>query len=304
MVDTNLDNTLGAALIGTILAACLFGLTTQQTVTYYRRSGEDHVILKVVIGLLWAFDAIHVALLSTMAYRSAVKHFGDADALARVPSDVMVMLIIAGIGDFIGRSLYTHKIWALSNGNRIVCGLLVTMTLGILGSEFAIAVKGFQCATWTELNEKLRWNIYVGLGLISISDITISATLCVFLRAGLRQSHSSTLIRTIRVLQVYTINAGITTSLCSLVTLILYAIAPNTMLYLITFYMLPKLFLNALLAMLNARKSLRSRLGTVVSVHMVTTATDIDPCSEHGDLEGGRRVGDSWSERIVIPKGP
>ncbi len=52
--------------------------------------------------------------------------------------------------------------------------------------------------------------------------------------------------------------------------------------------------------MLNARKSLRSRLGTVVSVHMVTTTTDIDPCSEHGDVESGRRVGDSWSERIVV----
>ncbi len=32
-----------------------------------------------------AFDAIHIALLSTTAYRSAVKHFGDVDALARVP---------------------------------------------------------------------------------------------------------------------------------------------------------------------------------------------------------------------------
>ncbi len=34
----------------------LFGLTTQQTVTYYRRCGEDHSILKVVVRRAVIFD--------------------------------------------------------------------------------------------------------------------------------------------------------------------------------------------------------------------------------------------------------
>ncbi|KAI0745065.1 hypothetical protein C8Q76DRAFT_21015 [Earliella scabrosa] len=53
------------------------------------------------------------------------------------------------------------------------------------------------------------------------------------------------------------INTGVATSLYSLATLILYAIGPSTMLFLTLF----KLFLNAMLAMLNARESLRSRMG-------------------------------------------
>lgn len=61
-------------------------------------------------------------------------------------------------------------------------------------------------------------------------------------------------------------------------------------------------FLNALLAMLNARKSIRSQMGNgaVVSVHMATT-TETDRCSDSGDLESGR--GQNWGRVRMIVSG-
>ncbi|KAI0794566.1 hypothetical protein C8Q74DRAFT_1215828 [Fomes fomentarius] len=303
MVDTTLDNTLGSMFIGEALPLLIIGSpaahhrisgTQHDSHLPYRQSGGDHIILKLMIGLLWAFDAIHIALLSATAYNSAVKQLGDADALARAPSNTVVGVkycnacvshaltqssvsglqteaLLQAIGDSSTLRGYGHDgslqcAFSVSNGNRVVCGLLLSL-----------------------LQRQLR-------------RVTFNFNLliqCYSIRAGLCQCYSSTLIRIIHVLQVYTINAGIPTSLCSLVALILYAIAPNTMIFIITVHMLPKVFLNVLLAILNARKSLRRQLGTVISMHMVTTASvDMDRGSEHDDVESGRWVRES--EHIIV----
>ncbi|TBU23960.1 hypothetical protein BD311DRAFT_742103 [Dichomitus squalens] len=47
-----LDDTLGAAFIGNILAACLYGMTTLQTYIYYGRSDTESKTLKSLIAFL------------------------------------------------------------------------------------------------------------------------------------------------------------------------------------------------------------------------------------------------------------
>ncbi|KAI0745064.1 hypothetical protein C8Q76DRAFT_789514 [Earliella scabrosa] len=64
MIEPTIHNTLGSALIGNILAACLFGVTTQQTITYFRRFRDDPKGLKLLVGVLWFADIMHVVLLS------------------------------------------------------------------------------------------------------------------------------------------------------------------------------------------------------------------------------------------------
>ncbi|KAI0779923.1 hypothetical protein C8Q74DRAFT_726089 [Fomes fomentarius] len=217
MIRPTLDNTLG-----TVLTACLFGVTTQQTVTYYRLSGQDPIILKLLVGLLWALDIAHVALLIQVVYEYAVSNFGNILGLEKYNSNVVVVFLFTGLSDFIIRGIYQHKIWALSNRNRPLCAFLATMAVVTFGSNIVITVKGSRChpCEWAYI-DRLAWIVYFLLGMITISDIVISATLCFFLGDQVRDSHSNRLNRAVRTLQVYIINAGILTSVCSLLTLIL-----------------------------------------------------------------------------------
>lgn len=48
-------DTLGALLIGVLIACCLFGIITVQTFTYYTRFPNDKLHLKAIVRLFPAF---------------------------------------------------------------------------------------------------------------------------------------------------------------------------------------------------------------------------------------------------------
>ncbi|KAI0745072.1 hypothetical protein C8Q76DRAFT_851916 [Earliella scabrosa] len=281
MIETTLDTTLGSAFIGNILASCLLGLTTLQTYIYYGRSRNDPGILRALVGLLWLLDVAHLILLTHAVYEYAVTNFGRFEALARPPDTVRALILLTasiGANDFIVRGCHILFEDLDTNHNVAICGTLIFGGLVALGSTIGEykylqghfgsidTDRGFSgqraspmgpsplfchlpwhCETWIEVDENtaVQWLMYVGLGTASLADILVAIT---------------SLDTAVRTLQVYIVNTGATTSLCSLVTLLLYATGPTTMVYLIGFCILPKLFLNAMLAMLNARKSIRDQM--------------------------------------------
>ncbi|KAI0745042.1 hypothetical protein C8Q76DRAFT_789493 [Earliella scabrosa] len=255
-----LDNTLGSAYIGVLLSASLLGVTTLQTYMYYDRSKDDSLRLRTLIALLWAADIVHFVFLSQTVYFYAVTNFGNRLALAQPTRTVLGQIAVTGLSDFV-----------------------LAAALVALGLTIVLTIKSLGCATYFEIDQRYSWLIYSGLATASLSDILISTTLCVLLAKQRQAALTRRLDTTVRTVQLYVVNTGTVTrhvcppstshrvrvrtdrdfvaySLCSLLTLILYAIGPTTMLYLVGFFILPKLMLNALLAMLNARKSLRDHM--------------------------------------------
>ncbi|KAI0780183.1 hypothetical protein C8Q74DRAFT_1367947 [Fomes fomentarius] len=288
MLRPTLDNTLGSAFIGNILAACLFGLTTLQTYTYYGRSRGDVRTLKVLVGVLWILDVVHVALLTQTVYQYAVTDYGQLLSLTRPTTTVRVLTLITGISDFLVRCVYCSRIWLLSGRNRILLTIVSVASLVALGSvtgkysryiirmpassltmpATGVVVMSLECTTFFEIDQRIAWLIFMGLGTASLADVLISITMCILLARGRKEDLTHRLDNTVRSLQLYIIHTGVATSLCAILSLAMYAIGPTTMLYLIMFFILPKVFLNAMLAMLNARKSLRDQMvRRVVSVH-------------------------------------
>ncbi|RPD79131.1 hypothetical protein L226DRAFT_241453 [Lentinus tigrinus ALCF2SS1-7] len=110
-----LHNTLGAAYIGNILAACLYGLTTLQTFIYYNRSPKDSAVLKTLVAMLWFLDTLHLALISHTVYEYTVTDFGNFIALLEPTWSVLAQVIVTGVSDGIVRGIFCYRIWMLSN---------------------------------------------------------------------------------------------------------------------------------------------------------------------------------------------
>ncbi|KIK61213.1 hypothetical protein GYMLUDRAFT_243864 [Collybiopsis luxurians FD-317 M1] len=61
-VESMVANSFGAALIGAVVAAMLYGLTTLQTYFYFMNYPGDKIQLKILVWALWLIDSLHTAL--------------------------------------------------------------------------------------------------------------------------------------------------------------------------------------------------------------------------------------------------
>ncbi|KAI0779941.1 hypothetical protein C8Q74DRAFT_1367750 [Fomes fomentarius] len=264
-IRPTLDDTLGAAYIGSLLVACFLGLTTLQTYLYFTRYHDsDPTILRLAIAVLWILDVAHMALLAHTVYKYAVTDFGDFLSLTKVTPTILIQIIITGFNDTIVRLVYCSRIWKLSNHNRVICAVVIVVTLATLAFNINGVIECINIVSYFEIHRTKKWTVFVTLAMGSLADVLISVTLCVLLSRKRQRSHARRLESTVRILQMYMINTGITTSVLFIVALALYAIAPTTLIWFVLFCILPKLFSNALLGMLNARKSLREHMGDVV----------------------------------------
>ncbi|KAI0360705.1 hypothetical protein OH77DRAFT_1493124 [Trametes cingulata] len=123
-----------------------------------------------------------------------------------------------------------------------------------------LIVRGIFCErVWKRTNWILIATIdilYISLGAGVVADILIAAAMCVLLvqrRTGF-------------------------SSLCALLCLISYATMPSNFVFIAFYFVLPKLFLNSLLATLNARRPLREASASMVSIPLSVTTTP--PMSE------------------------
>ncbi|KAH9896845.1 hypothetical protein C8Q73DRAFT_687432 [Cubamyces lactineus] len=274
-IPISLNETLGAAFVGDILAACLYGLTTLQTLTYFGRCRKDSVVLKSLVILLWALDTLHLILVSHTVYSYTITNFGNVPALLKPTWSVIAQVFVTGVSDGIVRALYCYRIWMFSGRRWLLTTAIVIGTLATCGSSLAYAARGLQQSTFIEL-EKFSWLLYFSLSWAFLSDFLIAATMCTLLTKR-RNGALRKVDHAIRVLILYSINTGVLTTLCTLMALIAYAVSPHTFIYIGFYFLLPKLMLNSVLGALNARKTIREQMsGGIVSIPLpnITGSTE------------------------------
>ncbi|KAI0371923.1 hypothetical protein BV20DRAFT_1051115 [Pilatotrama ljubarskyi] len=242
----------------------LYGLTTLQTYVYYCRSSQDSVLMKSLMSILWILDTLHLALISHTVYQYAITDFANYAGLLAPTWSVLAQIIVTGLSDGIVRG-----IWILSSKNQLLCSAIVISSLMNFACSLAYPIKGFDYKTYQGLHG-LSWLLYFSLVTTFVSDFLIASTMCVLLAR--RRSVYARVDRTVRTLIVYSIDTGVLTTICTLMCLVAYALAPHNFIYIAFYFLLPKLLLNSLLATLNARKMLRERMsGGVVSIPLATT---------------------------------
>ncbi|KAI1798241.1 hypothetical protein LXA43DRAFT_18532 [Ganoderma leucocontextum] len=135
-----LDQTLGAAFIGNILAACLYGLTTLQTYIYFARDNMDSCTLNTLIAILWVLDTLHLVLISHTVYVITVSNFGNILASLKPTWSLLAHVIVTGISDGIVRGIFCHRIWILSDRNRWLCAAITFPSLVAFGQSSGLLI--------------------------------------------------------------------------------------------------------------------------------------------------------------------
>ncbi|KAJ3924660.1 MAG: hypothetical protein NXY57DRAFT_969352 [Lentinula lateritia] len=138
-----LDASLGAIIIGSILAFCLYGAMGIQVYCYYQHNfNKDPFWIKFLVCWSTFIETIHTVFISVTLYQTVVTHFGDYSYLtvAHWPlsySVAMSTLISAPVQTF-----YAFRISTLSKKVWVLC-------LSILASIIRVAL-GFTDAALSE----------------------------------------------------------------------------------------------------------------------------------------------------------
>ncbi|KAI9068725.1 hypothetical protein FKP32DRAFT_1754257 [Trametes sanguinea] len=268
----SLDGTLGAAFLGHVVTTLLYGITSLQAFMYYRHNKTDGTKLKFSVFIIWILDSVHAGLITGAIYWYCITNFTNLFAVQRPIWPIPTMIIISNVSNSIVRCIFGYRLWkcerrglfigptsyvltivGVSNHNRIFPAVIAFLSIFIFVDAAYFAAKLYSIPLYSEIIH-FSWSLYLGLSVEATVDLIVAATQCLLLRrleTGIQRTDS-----VIRILITYSINTGLLTSLCAIGALVSYAVAPTKFIYFAFYFVLSKLYVNSLLATLNARGSL------------------------------------------------
>nr|VWO95651.1 N/A [Ganoderma boninense] len=291
MADPNFENPVildlmssyGPILIGAIFQSVLYGMAVIQIFMYFNNYEKDSIWMKLYVMLIWAIETASTISVLAAMWPVLILRWGSLHELAqtqlyvlrfsiRSPSliscvqPILHRVWLTGLSTFLVHMFFIYRIYMVS-GRSLYPLLLIPFTLYQM------------IETWVYVNRAYAYSWFIGLStgthaplpavsatpdlgtsgraVIAFVDIAIVG-LMIFslLKDGYPTFQNSR--KMIFRLMVLTINTGVWTAIFAIVDLALILPFQNQLYYAAVDFPLTSLYLNSLLANLNAREYVRS----------------------------------------------
>ncbi|KAH9951194.1 hypothetical protein B0H21DRAFT_705847 [Amylocystis lapponica] len=305
----NIQLTVGALLLGTLITAVGFGITTVQTYLYMTRFPNDHKIIRWTVWSLLILDTTHVTLTWHMIYYYLILNYNNPPALEEAVWSFDTTIVITAVITVIAHCGPTKPEVDHRNYHPHTVGPQVGY-VHIIGALSFVQYPSFE-------QYSAAAEVGIGIGSGTIADCIITVSLVFYLRkqrTGFNRVSTPIVIlsRTDSLLDkiaFWTVNNGMLTSIVGIVVVVTLLSMPYNMVYLSVHLLLSKLYANALLATLNFRRAHRGRgldedAPTSVplsALRAVTPRTSTSPTFGEGEDRHGRPRHDDDDQRHAVP---
>ncbi|OAX36712.1 hypothetical protein K503DRAFT_281959 [Rhizopogon vinicolor AM-OR11-026] len=295
-MEVNIQDTFGAAFIGGMVAAIMYGITTLQTYLYYVYYPRDSKSMKFLVALIC---------------------FGNENALNTAVWSLIGSIALNLCIAVLVQTYFAFRIYRLSRPS--IRWWLTGSIMLVIIAHFAFGMETVVLMFGNTAFDTLQQFTLIASTPFAItnvlSDICVAVPLCVLLR-GKRSPITGTKVL-INTLIVYAINRCLLTSVVSVAEVITFAISPTSLWFIGIDFVIGKLYANSFLASLNSRSSLRergihNRNGTTsVSINAINLS-DLVPSSEgnsgastqdkKSNVSGGARVKTIPDDDLGLPE--
>jgi len=254
----DMDGTIGAIEIGTLLSGVLFGLITAQTYVYFKSFPNDARFTKVLVLGLWMVELAHTACIFDALYIYTVKSYGDPTSLIKFPITMDVTIFLHAATVFIVQLFFAHRMSKFLQ-NKLYIPVIAAI---ILVARFVVfIVTGAAATMMTTLVTFMQQSkslILFDLVSCFITDVVISAILVYQLAIRRRGAYKSTLAMMDKLI-VWSVETCLVTTMTTTVMLGCFlTMKDKNFVWVGILLVQPKVFSNALLANLNSRATLRN----------------------------------------------
>ncbi|KZT01364.1 uncharacterized protein LAESUDRAFT_815980 [Laetiporus sulphureus 93-53] len=275
MTGFDIGSSLGVTYVGILFAQILYASTCAQVLYYSWYYHGDRLSLQLLVAVLWFLDTAATIVDVKIIWRYLISGHADLTGDNVLFSDTSIEYALSAIMVLIVQCFYMRTIWTLLSSKRYNVPLIGSMVTCAVIS----CVCGFVCV-YVAIHDPGFPNVFaraekaavVQITTASIVDVFISATL-MFKLSSAQSSSSSYMDKFIHRLKVHAINRGILTTLIQVMTLITFVTFSKDSVYWSIFH-LPgsKVYVNSLLAILNARHHYVPHMTDVTSGLLLSTA--------------------------------
>ncbi|KAI0789360.1 hypothetical protein C8Q75DRAFT_733631 [Abortiporus biennis] len=265
--------TMGAILLGSLISVFLSGIVTMQVFVYYRVYPNDRFLFKALVVMIWGLDVLHSAMVCASNWYYLVANFGNTSSTDFIPWAVAVTIALTAIITFLVHVFFAHRILTrkelhffyyfarhgIDHGQQP--SSLPFVSLRLLKqtdrSPPVTASQSVRLKSYVLLADKFNWAFTLGLSIAAVIDVVIAAALCLYLHQS--RTGFSSMDGIIDSITLYTVENGMLTCLTTIITLICWLTMRHNLIWLALHFAISKLYANAFMATLNARKVLRGR---------------------------------------------
>ncbi|KAH9841652.1 uncharacterized protein C8Q71DRAFT_342130 [Rhodofomes roseus] len=253
----------GSFFIGTTIATALYGCVCAQLIYYLKRySDRDGKIMRSLIISLCALDTLSIILSVDGSWYYTVQNHGKMPISAMPRSSPLEHLNAAAV-TFLVRSFDLFTLWKLSARRRHRVPLIVTNTaLSVIAFGSSLSMLGYESQMvrdlWQMLQEP-KMQISIQTLTACIANLSVCASICWVVRAESAKLAANSIMRsTVRRYTLYTVLRNLLAALVELFAFMTYIKWRDGDSYYWTMLHIPssKVYVNSVLAMLNARNSL------------------------------------------------
>lgn len=250
-------NTLGALLLGALLAVFLSGIVSMQVFVYYRLYPNDRFRIKSTVTVVWFLDLIHTVMICIANWLYLILHFGNGVAAQRILWPISVTIALTAVVTFLVHIFFAHRVYSLSKRSLFIAGPIGFLALLRVVSAMSCTAQMVRDGTWQKFGQGSAWLFTTGLTISAVLDFIIALALIVHLQRSKTGWHSMDQI--IDSIVLYTVENGLITSIFAVLSLICWVTMKNNLVFLALHFAISKLYANSFLATLNARKTLQQR---------------------------------------------
>jgi len=267
----NVDKTLGALLVGTLVSYMLFGVTTTQAYIYYGRFPKDPRKMKAMVAAVWCGELGHVLCIGHSIYVMIITDYGHPERLAHIPNSLLAATFIGGLVSSGVQSFFAYRIYVLSRSWWIPCICWGLSLFRIVPSNVTVFIDGIH-EPLAEFVAKWNWLFNTVWAVSAANDLLIAGTL-VFLLYRQRSHALKSTAAVVDKLIKWTIETGVVTSISGIIMLACFVAMRASFIWMAWFVVIARLFSISLFASLNSRATLRAQNEVMISANLPTAAS-------------------------------
>ncbi|KAH7915884.1 hypothetical protein BJ138DRAFT_1140664 [Hygrophoropsis aurantiaca] len=245
----------GPSEIGAIISSFLTGCLAVQTYVYYTRFSSDCTLLKIFIAGVCVTEIAHLCCVIVVLWQSTITVLGPT-----VPSyaadTVIALTIIVSYG---GQLFFIFRLLRLS-GNKLLPLLCLSLSILFAACGIVISVNAFRMASAVQFVDSQFVVITLDFVAAAACDVATTLGLIYHLRR-LRKTEFPNSSPVIDTLILWTMETGLTTSLCTILAALCFVLMRDNFVWMGVYEVLASVRANALLAALNSRSTIRSKIA-------------------------------------------
>ncbi|PBK81056.1 hypothetical protein ARMGADRAFT_1091603 [Armillaria gallica] len=255
----SLGGTFGALFVGATIGAILFGIMNIQMLIYYKRYPNDWLLYRHSVTLFWVLETVHIALGTHALYHYLI----NMDLRGALEADIIwsfrLQVVIKVWTIVFVQGLYAIRLWKLGRHFHKIIPWFVFIVVGAsVGAGIFLSYDLYVPPNLASIFIINR-SIYAFFSVIIMADLTIAFMMCYYLYKSRAAMHFSSMAGLLLGLMQLVLVSGLATSVSSLVSVFTYIAWPKTLIFVAIDFIIPKLYVNSLLAMFNYRQEHSSK---------------------------------------------